>query len=416
MTTDEVLPFVVAVAIGLLLGFERERHHTSGIRQTAGSRTMALLALVGAVCAYLDTAVMVAGLAVVGLLVAIGYRSTSGDDPGTTTEIAEIASFLLGALAIHHASLAAGLAIGAAVVLASKQRLHSFAREVVTDAEMEDALRLLVMAFIVLPLLPHRDLGPYGVLDPRRIWQLVVALTAISWVGYVATRMLGATRGLAVAGLAGGFVSASATTAAMGRLARTLHSVDGPIAGARFASLATYVELVAIIAVADRGVVREVVPAAALGSAVLFVTDGRRWWRARHTEHEDDDTSSVTPERPFALKPVLLLAGVLTAALLLARWAADRFGASGAVFAAGAAGFADAHAASLAVVTLHAQGDIPLGTCLTSIAAAVGTNTLTKVILAFTAGGRAFGRRFLVGVVPSFVVMIMWLVARVATA
>ena len=412
MTFDDVLPFVVATAIGLLLGFERERHHAAGGRQTAGSRTMALLGLTGAVCAALGSAVLATGLAVVGVLVAVGYRSTSVDDPGMTTETAEIGAFLLGALANERSSLAAGLAIGVAVLLSSKQRLHTFARDVVTDEEMEDALRLLVMAFIVLPLLPDRQLGPYGVLDPRRVWQLVVALTAISWVGYIATRLLGARRGLAVAGLAGGFVSASATTASMGRLSRTLGSADGPIGGARFASLATYAELVAIVAVADRAVLGEIWGPCVAGAAVLFAADLWRWVRARRAGAVEDGSSSLAAERPFALRPVLLLAGVLTGALLLARWAADELGSGGAALAAAAAGLADAHAASLAVVTLHAQGEVSLGTCLLSVGAAIGTNTLTKIVLAYTSGGRRYGRRFVLGVVPSFVVSAGWLVVR----
>lgn len=418
MTTDEALPFVVALAIGLLLGFERERHHRDGVHQAAGSRTMALLGLSGAVCAHLGTGVVIAGLAIVGLLVVVGYRRTSLDDPGTTTEIASIAAFLLGAMAIDHAGLAAGIAIAAAVILASKERLHAFARDVVTDAEMEDALKLLVMAFVILPLLPTRQLGPYGVLDPRRIWQLVIALTAISWVGYVATRTLGAKRGLALAGLAGGFVSASATTASMGRLSRTLHASSEPLTGAQLASVSTYVQLLAIVGVADRSVVREVWPAAVAGGGALLAGIAVAEIRARRrpmlpadAQRESDAAEASAPERPFALRPVLVLAGVLTGALLLARWAADVFGSSGAAIAAGGAGLADAHAASLAVVTLHAQEQLGMSTCLIAIAAALGTNTIVKCVLAFLAGGRGFGTRFVVRVVPSFALSITWLIS-----
>ena len=81
------------------------------------------------------------------------------------------------------------------------------------------------MAFVILPLLPNRGLGPYAVLNPERVWLLVVLLTGIGWVGYIGVRALGPERGLLVTGLAGGFVSASATTASMGRLSRTTMGV-----------------------------------------------------------------------------------------------------------------------------------------------------------------------------------------------
>ena len=47
---------------------------------------------------------------------------------------------------------------------------------------------------------------------------MTVLLTGIGWVGYIGVRALGPQRGLLVTGLAGGFVSATATTAGSGDL------------------------------------------------------------------------------------------------------------------------------------------------------------------------------------------------------
>ena len=271
MTISDVLPYVYSLAIGLLIGFERERSSRGGPRQAAGSRTFALLALVGTLAASFGSAAIVAGLAAAALLLAVGYRRTSDEDPGSTTEVAALATYLLGALAYTQAPLAAGLAIIATVLLMAKRRIHAFARDIVTDTEVEDALKFMVVAFVVLPLLPDRDLGPYGVLNPERVWLLVVALTGISWVGYIAVRALGPRRGLLVTGLAGGFVSATATTVSMGRLNRLTHALHATVAGAQVASLATLVELVAIVAVVNREVVADLWPSVLAGGIVLSV-------------------------------------------------------------------------------------------------------------------------------------------------
>jgi len=245
----QVQPFLVALAIGLLLGLEREHSHTRKV--PAGSRSFALLSLVGAVAASVDKWAVVAGLVGVGAILALAYFRTSEEDPGTTTEIAALVAYLLGALAYTRPAVAVALAVVVAGLLVSKTRIHRFAREIVSEVELEDAIKFLVVAFVVLPLLPDRGMGPYGVLNPSKVWFLVVLLTGIGWVGYIGVRALGPERGLLVTGLAGGFISASATTASMGRLSRTAASWRAPLAGALLASLATFAQLIIVIGLVD---------------------------------------------------------------------------------------------------------------------------------------------------------------------
>ena len=251
MDWQQIQPFLIALAVGLLLGFERERSHQRNL--PAGSRSFALLALAGAVAASFNTWAVVVGLVAVGALAALAYFRTSDDDPGTTTEIAALVAYLLGALAYTQPALSVALAVVVVGLLVSKSRIHRFAREIVSEVELEDAIKFFVVAFVVLPLLPDRQLGPYGVLNPSKIWLLVVLLTGIGWVGYIGVRALGPERGLLVTGLAGGFVSASATTASMGRVSRTVAGLRGPLAGALLASLATFVQLLVVIGLVDGG-------------------------------------------------------------------------------------------------------------------------------------------------------------------
>ena len=407
MSWDQAQPFLIALAVGLLLGFERERSHAR--RLPAGSRTFALLSLMGVVAASISVGLIVAGAVVVGGLMMLAYQRSNADDPGTTTEVAAIVAYLLGALTWTRPALAVGLAVVVAGLLISKERLHHFARDVVTELEVEDAVKFFVVAFVVLPILPNKNTGPYGVLNPARVWLLVVLLTAISWVGYIAVRALGPRRGLLVTGLAGGFVSATATTASMGRLARTTSVVRPPLAGALLASLATFIQLLLVIAVVNEAVFQRLLPPVLVGAFVLgcvvFVVyrgqapgddatlnnpvDNTAIGRA------GDDRARADELRPFALRPALILASVLTLALLVGRWGAEVFGTRGAVLAAIAAGLADAHAGSVAAASLAAKGNIAVDTALVAVGAALAANLLVKSVLSFTAGGRRFGLAFL---------------------
>ena len=403
MAWQSLQPYLVAVAIGLLLGFERERSHHRTL--SAGSRSFALLSLMGAAAAAFGSWVVIAGLAGVGTLMALAYFRTSGDDPGTTTEIAALVAYLLGALAYTQPAVAVALAVVVVALLLSKNQIHRFARDIVTEVELEDAVKFFVVAFVVLPLLPDRPMGPYGVLNPAKVWLLVVLLTGIGWVGYIGVRALGPKRGLLVTGLAGGFVSASATTASMGRLSRTAVGLRAPLASALAASLATFLQLLVVIGYVDAGLLRRLwLPVAA--AAVVLVGVAALVYRGagRDQPDADSDVAAVPAARPFALRPALILAAVLVSALLVGRWGAAVLGPQGAVLASSAAGLADAHAGSIAAASLAAQGDITVDTALAAIAAALGSNLLVKIALAFTAGGRRFGMGFTAGMAAPAVV------------
>jgi uncharacterized membrane protein (DUF4010 family) len=413
---QEIQPFLVALAIGLLLGLERERSHSR--RLPAGSRSFALLALVGVVAASFNQWVVLGGLVGVGTLLALAYFRTSDRDPGITTVIAALATYLLGSLAYTRPAVAVAVAVVVAALLVSKNRIHRFAREIISETELEDAIKFFVVAFVILPLLPDRQLGPYGVLNPAKLWLLVVLLLGIGWAGYIGVRALGPEHGLLITGLAGGFVSATATTASMARLGRTASSLRAPLASALLASLATLVQLLIVIGLVDAEVLRRLWPPAVAGAVVLvgiaaFVYRGAVG-TTQQNAGQGQDAQATKPSRPFALRPALVLAAVLTGALLVGRWGADVLGPNGAVLATFAAGLADAHAGAVAAASLAAKGDVTVDTALVAVAAALGSNLLVKTVLAFTAGGRRFGLGFLAGMAVPAAVFGVTLTAVVA--
>jgi uncharacterized membrane protein (DUF4010 family) len=395
-----VEPFVVAAAIGLLLGFERERHAWVEHEESPamGTRTFALLGLGGALAGSMSTAVVAVGLVVVGAMVVAGYWRTSSVHRGTTTEIAAVVAYLLGAYCQRDVVVAAGIGVAVALLLEQKGRVHHLLRDVVTDVEVDDALRYFAMALIVLPLLPDRTIDHWGVVNPNELWRLVVILAGLGWVGYVGTRVLGPRRGLVVTGLAGGFVSATATTAVLARAAR--HAAPAQmrpaVAGALAASISTCVQVVAIVAVVDRRVAVALLPA--MGAAAL-VLGAEVWWFARSTGEASLDEVTVAQRRPLQLTASLVIALVLTATVLASAILQEQFGSAAAVLTAAVAGLADAHGTALAMVSLVPDGNLVRSTAIGAIGAALATNTIVKVVLGFAVGGRRFGRLFGLGLV-----------------
>jgi len=81
-------------------------------------------------------------------------------------------------------------------------------------------LRLAIATFIVLPLLPRDAIDPWGALKPYSLWLLVILISSLSLIGYVATRWLGTHKGTALTGLTGGLVSSTAVTLSFARQSR----------------------------------------------------------------------------------------------------------------------------------------------------------------------------------------------------
>lgn len=387
MDLETLRSFATALGIGLLVGMEREWSQREA-RTAAGTRTFALLALVGATSALLGQWFVVTAMLGVVTLTALGYWRLSKSDVGLTTEVAALLTFLLGALSWTAPGLAAAIAVTATFLLAFRVPLHHLAREVITETEVQDALKFLVLALVILPFVPDQAIDRWGALNPWRIWLLVVMITGIGWAGYVLVRLLGTRYGLMAAGFAGGFVSASATTAAMGRVAAT--SPGQAIAGSLMASAATLVQLGIVVGVTSREMLVRLLPAIAGGTVVIvaMVAIMTRGNKSRV------DVSPWQVGRPFSFWPAMTLAALLTAVVMFSRWATESLGTAGAAGAAGLAGFADAHAAVLGVVTVEQTGGMDARTAMLAAGLALATNTVTKCVLAFASGGKAFGLRF----------------------
>ena len=205
------LDFATAILLGALVGIEREKRKSEeeDTHHIAGLRTFILLALFGAAAGFLSRSlstpwIFAVSLLIVGAFVVAGYyvtSRTSQNGKGLTTEIAAVIVFLLGAMVMYgYEPLAIGLGVVTAAVLAYKQPLHGFVEKLGWD-DVYAGMRLLIATFIALPLLPNEPIDPWGALNPYSLWLLVILISSLSLVGYVLTRLLGPSRGVALTGL-----------------------------------------------------------------------------------------------------------------------------------------------------------------------------------------------------------------------
>lgn len=388
-----ILKLGLALAIGLLVGLERgwrEREAPAGSR-TAGIRTYGISGLLGGVFAALaqafnDASVFLAGF--LGFALAFAWfksrEAQHDDDFSATGVIAAFGVFALGGLAVagdYRAASAGGAALAA--VLASREALHGLVRRV-TWIELRSALMLAVMTAIGLPLLPNRAVDPWSGFNPWEVWFFTVLTAAISYLGYIAVKILGSAKGLLVSGLAGALVSSTAVTVAFARVAKSGGN-PRPLSGAAaLAAMVSVLRVMTVVLVIQPHVIGVAGPAA-LAAAAAFGASGLLLLARSGAE----DSADVPTRNPFDLVPLLIFAALFACVSTASAALVTLLGSGSLVATSALSGTFDVDVAVLSALRMVGQS-VSLEVVGQAVLAALAANAVGRLALAAAAGPIAY--------------------------
>lgn len=359
MLADTVIEFAIALGLGLLVGLQRQRDASP----LAGIRTFALAALFGAISGSLagttgDWLIAAGLLSLASLLIVANLLAARKPeyDPGLTTELALMVIYLVGVLATRgqHA-LAVVLGASTAVLLHLRTRLHTLARGL-TDTDMRAIMQFVVVALVVLPVLPDREFGPGGVLNPRQVWWMVVLITGIGLASYIVSKLISGRSGAVAAGLLGGLISSTATTASYSRSSRpgSDPQATGLIALViMLASSVVFGRVLVLIGTVSPDHFQQFSPPIL---AMLALTGGLSlilWWRGRGEAHH-----APLPANPSELRIALGFAVLYAIILLAVTHARQFFGDRGLFAVALLSGLTDMDAITLSTANLVQRGQL----------------------------------------------------------
>lgn len=394
--------FATALLLGALIGVEREKRNMREGNGTAGLRSFVLLAMIGAVTGHLATTLaqpwlLPAALLAVALFVASGYFAAARQRPtslGLTTELAALVTCLLGALATTgQRELAIALGVTTTALLAYKGLLHGLVERLGND-DVLAGLRFLLAMFVVLPILPDRAVDPWGAINPYKLWLLVLLISGLSLVGYVATRWLGPGRGIAVTAASGGLVSSTAVTLAMVKQSREEGAQPRRLAGGiLLAWTVMFVRIVVVATIVCPALLSSlVVPFGAMGLACGAVAVACLAGGGQGAANEGD----VPIKNPFSLLSAAKFALVFAVVQLLLQLGQRYLPESGALVVAAISGLTDVDAIVLSMAERARLDDSSVLFAVTAIAIAAASNTLVKTGMAVFLG-RGLGRPVLAG-------------------
>ena len=398
---DLMRALLVSGSLGALIGLERQwelQAGHSGRRVTAGVRTFALWGLMGTVCAYFakngQPLVFVAGLLTLAAWLAIFlyFRSREKSGAGFTTSATGVLTYLLGGLVFAgEQRTALVLAVVTLLLLAGKPSLHRLSQNF-TPEDARMALQFLAVTGAILPLVPDQDIGPFAAFNPRSVWLMVVMVSGLGFAGYIAVRMLGATRGIALTGLAGGLASSTATTLSMSKLSRARPELSGDCTLALVLACTVMLWRVEVLVLA----ISPALAAKILPEFVLMSLPGVIYSVARLYRGNPGDGDPGMYKNPLSLKVALQFGLIYAVVVFVVKMATVWFGGTGLVVASFISGLTDLDAISLSLSNLLRDGQIDPALAAQGVVLAAVANSIMKGVLAASLGDSALRRRVLV--------------------
>lgn len=371
------LRFVIALALGFLVGLERESMKIEHQKLVFGGvRTHPIISMFGFGCAWLyqigASFMLPAGLLTLGALTAIAYiAKIKGERFGSTSEISALLTFVMGALALLvDVWVAMALGVVNTMLLSEKARLEAFV-EKLDKSEFLAMLKFLLVTVIILPVLPDLEYTSFR-LNPSAIWKMVILVSTIGFVGYVFSKKLGARVGLWLSGLLGGIVSSTAVTIAAGRMAqKEPQRSSAALQASLLAGSVMYMRILVLVAIINP----------------LYVPVA--WWKftllavigvvlALFVKPEDmARPASQSPEiqNPFEITPALLFAALFVLFSILTTLVMKFVGETGIILLAAVVGITDIDPFILSLIQGGGQG-MPL--VLVAIIIAMMSNTIVK--------------------------------------
>ena len=373
------LRFVVALALGALVGLERESTKVDHQGQVfAGVRTFPIISMFGFGCAWLyqsgATYVLPAGLLSISVLTALAYvAKVKAGRFGVTTEVSALLIFVAGSLALL-ADVWVAMALGVVntILLSEKAELESYV-ERLNRVEFLATLKFLLVTVIILPVLPNQEYTRFR-LNPTRIWEIVILVSSVGFIGYFLSKKFGNKAGLWLSGLLGGIVSSTAVTIASGRIAQKYPERSGSaLQSAILAGSVMYIRILILIWALNQALIPELwwrlVLLAVIG-VILSV-------RVMREDNLLDEAAVPGLQNPFELRPAMAFALLFAVLSIVTEFVRTGIGDAGLLVLSVVVGVSDIDPFILSLIHGSQTGS-PL--VISAIITAMMSNTIAKGI------------------------------------
>ncbi len=375
------LRFIVALALGFLVGLERESSKSKQKKIVLGGiRTYPIISMLGFGCAWLYhigvQAILPIGLIAVSGLTAISYfTKVQTERLGVTSEVTALVTFIVGALAFL-VDIWASMALGIinTILLSEKSRLEEMV-EKLDRVEFLAVLKFLLVTLIILPVLPDKDYTTFN-LNPSKIWKIVIIVSSLGFIGYFLSKRFGDHIGFRLSGLVGGIVSSTAVAIAYGRMAQKNSTISkNALQGSLIASSVMYLRILILILIISPSIAINLVWQLIILSLIGF---GLSFYKIKtHSGKSYFNKESQSLQNPFEIRPALMFAILFIVLSVITGWVKMYFGKSGVLTLSAIVGVTDIDPF---ILSLIGSSNFGINIIVSGILLAMMSNTIMKGI------------------------------------
>lgn len=425
MISELFANLLLALIFGATVGLERESSNPND-PHVGGIRTFSLIALMGALAGifYQHQYESMALIIIIGFfLLLISYyvaEAIHTKDFGITSELSAIATFLLGLmvmLSIIPLQIIVVIFVVVIFVLSLKSRTTQLVAGL-TRQEVQSFISYMIIALVALPVLPDHsytlkdltilaqllqgfsvELGQFDNLDlinPRKIWMVVVLITGIDVFGYILGRLVGNRNGFALTSFMAGFVSSTSATQSLAQRSNTTPFVNHLVGAAILANLASFLQIFLLVSPLNIKWLIAIAPSI----LIMVFTAGiiAYIFFKKKEPKEAEDAQSKKATAIFSLLPALKFAGLLIVIKIVTKICLILFGQSGFIISSVIASFAGLDAIIVNLADM-AGNTITFRFAFLTFLMVNATNLLSKSLYSYLQGNRSFAWKFLVSAI-----------------
>lgn len=436
MFTSLAAKLFLSTLLGAAIGLERENSTQSGY-SIGGIRTYSLIGLLGGLCGvfYLNNltvaATVVAGVFFGLLLISYFVGASATKEFGLTSELSVIITFVIGLLIVLNI-ISLHLVIAIFVLLVLILSLKPKTKELmagISKEEVQAFISYAIIALVIFPFLPNVgyklsglpvlitfleglniNLGGFvnlELINPQRIWMIVVLITGIDVVGYILGRVIGSKKSFTLTSFVAGFISSTSATQSLAQKSKKTGVVNYLVGAAVLANLASFLQIFLLVGPLNAKWLVYIFPTVVimiLAAALLSMAFLRK-----HETEKSAEEPDATKGKIFSLMPALKFAAILVVIKLITKICLIVFGQSGFVVSSVIASFAGLDAIIVTLAEM-AGGAITFKFALLTFLLVNATNLASKVVYTYLQGSKKFANRFLVSAISIIAVSFVGLI------
>lgn len=397
MDIQVIQSILIALALGFMVGLQRAIYHLKQDEKSfAGSRTFSLICLTGYSAGMLNK--VFHGLAlstgiIVGIIIiaAYMYKTLRKEGLGSTTHMAAMVTYLLGLMiSVGYERYAIFIGVLMIALLEIKPKLRRFEAKI-TQEDINAAILLLAMTFLILPVLPDKMIGPYKLFNPYKTWLMAVVISGISFLGYAAMKILGHKKGLMLTGALGGLVSSTAVTISMSKIAKIQTRLLQHLAAAiALACTFMFLRVLVLVSVVNPTLAETLSVPFFMATLMGLLFTYYMYRKETPTDHPPEDAFMKNPLQLSEAIRFGLLFGIVYGAIAFVK---SRYGDVGIYAVSFLSSITDVDAITLTLAVLHRDGGVSSFTATNGIVLASITNSLVKLGIAWWVAGKGLGMR-----------------------